>query len=298
MRLALVLEYDGTAFAGFQIQPQPGRRTVQGTVQAALERLAGSAIPVAGAGRTDTGVHARGQVVAFDAPGHLPVRTYASGLNRFLPDDVAVMLAREVAADFDPRRHARDRWYRYTLVQRPGRSPLVRTQALVVPSTLNLAGMADALGHLVGTHDFAAFTTPGADAPASTVRCLRTARLTATGDHVVIDLVGTAFLPQQVRRTVAALLLVGNRRRPPSWFGELVQDHRPGAAGPGVLPQGLCLMAVRYFPPYDDMLPPLDSAALHGVPLPGYLEGDDDAGDHPEDLHAERGGPAPQLACD
>src|SRR5262249_53381580 len=158
-----------------------------------------------------------------------------------------------------------DRWYRYTLVQRATRAPLERTQALIVPPTLDVAAMAEALASLAGTHDFAAFTTPGADAPDSTVRCLAAVRLAQTGDHVLIDMAGAAFLPQQVRRTVGALLLVGNRRRPAAWFSELLHDHRSGAAGPGVQPQGLCLMAVRYPPPYDDLLPSLDGPALHGV---------------------------------
>jgi len=162
----------------------------------------------------------------------------------------------------------------------------------------NVAAMTEALGYLAGTHDFAAFTRLGADAPDSTVRCIVATQLTATGEHVLVDVVGTTFLPQQVRRTVAALLLVGNRRRPPEWLSDLLREPRPGAAGPGAPPQGLCLMAVRYPPPYDDLLPTLDRAALHGVLLPGYPGGDDDAGDYPEDVHAERGGPATFLAGD
>lgn len=298
MRLALVLEYDGAAFAGFQVQPQPDRRTVHGVLAAALERLTGAHVKLAAAGRTDAGVHARGQVVAFDAPEQLPVRAFIGGLNRLLPEDVAVVKAREVGPAFDPRRHARDRWYRYTLLRRAVRSPLARTQALLVPPSLDVAAMGAALQHLVGRHDFAAFTTPGADAPATTVRCIAAARLAEAGDHLLLDVVGSAFLPQQLRRTVAALLLVGNRRRPPHWVRDLLDAAQLGAAGPAAPPQGLCLMAVRYPPPYHDLLPSLDGPALHGVPLPGYPEGDDYAGDYPQDLYAKSGRSEAGLACD
>lgn len=297
MRRALVLEYDGTAFAGFQVQPQPERRTVQGVLQQALQRLIGTPVKVAGAGRTDAGVHARGQVAAFDAPPELPLRAFVRGLNSLLPDDVAVITAKEVAADFDPRRHARDRWYRYTLLPRTERSPLERMGTLLVSPRLDVAAMASALRRLEGTHDYAAFTTPGADAPDSTVRCIMAARLTEAGGLWLVDVVGTAFLPQQLRRIVGALLLVGNRRRPPEWFGELLNEAQPGAAGPAAQPQGLCLMAVRYPPPHNDLLPPFDGRVLHGVPRPGEPEGDDDhAGNHPEDLFTEGSGPETGLA--
>lgn len=289
MRIALVLEYDGTAFAGFQVQPQPDRRTVQGVLAGALEQLTSAPVRVAGAGRTDAGVHARGQVAAFDTQARLPMRAYVGGLNSLLPDDIAAVKAQDVGADFDPRRHVRDRWYRYTLLRRDGRTVLERTQALIVLPSLDVAAMAAALAYLEGTHDFAAFTTPGADAPDRTVRCIRAARLTEVGDHLLIDVVGTAFLPQQIRRTLAALLLVGNRRRPADWVRSLLETPQRGAAGSAAQPQGLCLMAVRYPPPYDDLVPPLDGPALHGVPMPGTPEGDGYAGDHPEDLHTKAG---------
>lgn len=265
-RLALVVEYDGAGFAG--LQAQPDQRTVLGTLAAAIEGVCGGPVHLLGAGRTDAGVHALGQVVAFDAPVGLPVGAYVGGLNNRLPDDLAAVYGREVAPGFDPRRDARERRYRYTMLLRTGRSPLAAARTWLVSPRFNLEAMAEALAALPGTHDFAAFSKPGADMPPTTVRRITEARLSLAGDRLLLDLAGTAFLPQQVRRTAAALALVGSGRRRPEWFQELLEGARPGAAGSGAPPQGLCLMAVRYPPPYDD-LQPAQPLPVCGRPVEG-----------------------------
>ncbi|MCX6021054.1 MAG: tRNA pseudouridine(38-40) synthase TruA [Chloroflexi bacterium] len=265
-RLALVVEYNGAGFAG--LQRQPDQRTVLGTLAAALEGVNRAPVHLMGAGRTDAGVHAQGQVVAFDATVGLPIGAFVGGLNNRLPADVAAVYGREVAPGFDPRRDARERWYRYTMLLRSGRSPLAAAQTWLVSPRLNLEAMAEALAALRGTHDFAAFAKPGADMPPTSVRRITEARVTLAGDRLLVDIAGSAFLPQQVRRTVAALALVGSGRRRPEWFQELVEGARPGAAGSAAPPQGLCLMAVRYPPPYDD-LQPAQPLPVCGLPVEG-----------------------------
>ncbi|MBI4497255.1 MAG: tRNA pseudouridine(38-40) synthase TruA [Chloroflexi bacterium] len=251
-KLALVLEYDGTAYDGFQIQAHAP--TVQGKLQEALARLTGEAVRTVGAGRTDAGAHARGQVVSFSTASDLPSDTFVRGLNAYLPEDIAVQACWEVAPDFDARRSAASRWYRYTLLLRPVRSPLWRQGTYRVAAPLEHAAMAAACRALVGRHDLASFTTPEFRG-ASTVREVLRAEVRRVGELLLLDLEATAFLPQQVRRTVTALLQVGMGRAAPGHLEQLVQRPRLGAAGAGVPPGGLCLMAVRYPPPYAYLAP-------------------------------------------
>lgn len=256
-KLALVLEYDGAAYHGFQVQP--GAPTVQGKLQEALAFLTGERVRMVGAGRTDAGAHALGQVVSFGTESALPSDTVVSGLNAYLPQDIAVQACREVGQEFDARRSAGGRWYRYTLLRRRVRSAVLRTWSYRTGMPLDLTTMAAAGQALVGHHDFASFTTP--EYASGTVRQGLRAEITEDGGLVYIDLEATAFLPQQVRRTVAALLQVGTGRKTVADFRELLQRPYLGAAGSGVPACGLCLMAVRYPPPYDSLRP----AGVHPI---------------------------------
>ena len=238
MRYRARVEYDGTDFAGFQAQP--GRRTVQGELEKALTRLNdGERIRIDGAGRTDAGVHAQGQVVAFSYAGRLSAVELGRSLGAMLPKDVAIGPIRRVAPGFAPRQAARLREYRYSIWNGPP-SPLRERFALAVGERLDVPAMQQAAQALVGRHDFSAFGG-GHEQP---IRTLKGVRVRRSGRMITIDVVGDAFLRQMVRSIVAALLRVG---RGEATEGDLVNALRsPGRAFAGAIapPQGLCLRRV------------------------------------------------------
>ena len=252
-RIALLLEYDGTAFAGSQWQPPArGTRTVQEVLEAALFEFTGERAEagnrIAFAGRTDSGVHASGQVAALSTLTQHSPATCRDALNHFLPEDVVVRAAAEVAVTFDPRRDAEARRYRYRIEHGRVRSPLTRRQAWQVEHPLDASAMAEAMALLPRTaRDWAAFGGPvPADYP--TVRRLLDASVERCGPHeVVLEIEATGFLPHQVRRTAGALGRVGGGALSPAGFAALV-DGPPASVGPAAPPQGLTLLAVRYPP--------------------------------------------------
>jgi tRNA pseudouridine38-40 synthase len=245
-RLALLLEYDGTDFAGSQ--SQRSQRTVQDTVEAAIAEFTGERRRVAFAGRTDAGVHATGQVVALDTETAHGGPTWRDALNHFLPEDVAVREVAEVDERFDPRRHATSRRYRYRIEDGRDRSPLTRRTAWQLPHRLDAAAMAEAAARLPRTPcDWSAFCGPVAEGY-STVRALARCDVQrCEPDAVTVVMEAGGFLPHQVRRTVGALERVGNGRMSAEAFAALVAGP-PGSAGPAAPPQGLTLVAVRYPP--------------------------------------------------
>ena len=237
-RFRATVEYDGTDFAGFQLQV--GSRTVQGELEAALARLSGGIRqPVMGAGRTDAGVHALGQVIAFTYPGRLSVEALTEALNGTLPPDVAISGLRRAPAGFNPRYAARYREYRYTIWNGP-RSPLRERTSLWVRLELDVTAMAEAATAFEGRHDFSPFG--GADPqPVRTVNRLRVRR---KGSTVTIDVRADAFLRGMVRRIVAALLAVGRRELEASAVPGLLQAGRPALDGAAAPARGLCLRRV------------------------------------------------------
>jgi tRNA pseudouridine38-40 synthase len=237
-RFRATVEYDGTEFAGFQLQR--GARTVQGELEAALARLSGgNRQPVMGAGRTDAGVHASGQVIAFTYQGGLSDEGLTDALNGILPPDVAIRDLRRAPAGFNPRYAARYRDYRYSVWNGP-RSPLRERTAHWVRVDLDLAAMARAATALEGRHDFSAFG--GADPqPVRTVHRIRVRR---TGSLVTIDVRGDAFLRGMVRRIVATLLAVGIGKLDASAVGSLLTARTPALEGAAAPAKGLCLRRV------------------------------------------------------
>ena len=232
------VEYDGTDFAGFQIQP--GARTVQGELEAALTRISGgSRVRVAAAGRTDAGVHATGQVIAFTDPKGRPATELARALDALLPGDVAIREVRRVPAGFNPRYAARYREYRYTIWNGP-RSPLRERFALGVRDPLDTAAMERAGSVLVGRHDFSAFGV----AHRQPVRIVHSIRVRRNGSLVTIDVAADAFLGQMVRRIVAALLEVGHRRTTEEAVTAALSSRRPAFNGAVAPAKGLCLRHV------------------------------------------------------
>ncbi len=243
-RIALVLEYDGSRYGGSQIQKNA--LTIQGELERAVRRLTAEKVRVAFAGRTDAGVHARGQVASFLTGAPYDVEVFVRGLNRWLPDDIAVRRALEVPQAFDVRRRARRRGYRYLIYNSPVPSPLSRNRAWHIAEPLDVGAMARAAACLVGRHDFAAFAGSLANPVASTVRTVYGFAVRRRGRLVIFEVEADAFLPHQVRRTVGALVQVGAGRQAPEQFEGLLREAQPGAAGPAAPPQGLYLMRVTY----------------------------------------------------
>ena len=238
MRYRATVEYDGTEFAGFQVQP--GARTVQGALESALGHLSGGTRqPVDGAGRTDAGVHATGQVIAFTYAGRLSAAALAEALNGLLPPDVAIRDLRRATGGFHPRYAARYREYRYTVWNGP-RSPLLERTALRVRTRLDTDAMARAAQAFVGRHDFSAFG--GADP--QPVRNVHHVRVRREGNLVTIDVRADAFLRGMVRRMVATLLEVGKGRIEEDAVAAALAERQPAFGGAAAPARGLCLRRV------------------------------------------------------
>lgn len=242
-RLKLVLEYDGTAYHGWQVQP--GLDTVQGRLQGVLSRLVGVPVHVMGAGRTDAGVHALGQVASCAIEIRLEDHTLQRALNANLPPDIVVRDVASVADDFDARRSAREKTYRYTILRREVRSALEGRYSLHVPWVVDVGAMGEAAQCLIGTHDFSAFRA-GACAATTPVRTVSRAVWRTEGDLCRFEIVGNAFLQHMVRIIVGTLLDVGRGKRRAGDVAEVLSSRDRRRAGKTAPPQGLCLVHVAY----------------------------------------------------
>lgn len=240
-RLLAFVEYDGTDFEGFQLQKRG--RTVQGELEKALYRITGERLRVVGSGRTDSGVHAQGQAVHFDSAWSRSTETLLRALNALLPKDIAVHSIRKVPDDFSARYSAKSRWYRYTILNQPVRSPLEERYSLYISDQLDVGAMDIAARLLLGVHDFGAFGTPP-HGENSVREMLRTA-VVQNGTHICVDLEANAFLYRMVRRIVGTLLQVGRGQLTKvEEFGDVMAKRR--RAGQSVPAHGLCLVAVKY----------------------------------------------------
>jgi tRNA pseudouridine38-40 synthase len=244
-RIRLTLEYDGTDFVGWQ--RQLNGRSVQEVVERALAELLGEAVRVDASGRTDAGVHALGQVVAFTAPRELPAKAYLRGLSGLLPADVAVVAASEVPEDFEPRRWATGKRYRYLISRRRARAPLLRRTHWEVFAPLDVTAMRAAAPALLGPHDFSSFQAFDCEAPHPR-RTLRELELLEEGEVLRFEVEGTAFLRHMVRNIVGSLVEVGRGKRPPGWIADVLAARDRRLAGPTAPAHGLTLVEVSYGP--------------------------------------------------
>jgi tRNA pseudouridine38-40 synthase len=240
-RIALLLEYDGTAYCGSQYQENGP--SIQAALESAINNLTDEGVRASFAGRTDAGVHALGQVAAFDTEATLAIESFVSGLNHFLPDDIAVKRALEVQAEFDPRRDAKNRVYAYRIANVPVRSPLMRNRVWHVERPLDVVAMRRAARQLEGAHDFAAFAAPF---EGRTERTLRTCEIMGSCEQLTVRMEAQAFLPHQVRRTVGPLVEVGLHRMTVEALVELLDAAKPSTAGPAAPPCGLYLAHIEY----------------------------------------------------
>ncbi len=242
-RIAMGLEYDGSRFHGWQVQPGGG--TVQDALQAAISAVAGQPLEVVCAGRTDAGVHATAQVVHFDSPVDRPDSAWVRGVNSHLPDDVAVRWAQPVSPEFHARFSAFGRRYRYILLNRPQRVGLAHGRVGWFHAPLDLAAMQEAAGLLLGTHDFSAFRAASCQAK-SPIKEMRRAVVTQQGDLFFFDFEASAFLHHMVRNLVGMLVYVGKGNHPPSWVNELIAERDRRFAAPTFAADGLYLAGVDY----------------------------------------------------
>jgi tRNA pseudouridine38-40 synthase len=241
--IRVAVEYDGTRFFGFQFQPN--RRTVAGVLEGALSSMLRETVKIAGAGRTDAGVHASGQVISLRTTRDFPFERLAVALNSVLPGDISVRDVAIVADDFSARFSARERRYVYAILNREDRSALLAHRAYHVYGPLDLAAMRAAAGHLVGRHDFRSFCgmLPGGGVTVRTVNELEVER---SGDVVWVRIAAGGFLHRMVRTIVGTLVECGRGRRDPASIPSVLHARAREAAGLTAPPQGLYLAGVRY----------------------------------------------------
>lgn len=238
----LDLEYDGSGFRGWA--RQPGLRTVQGELETALATVLREKVELTVAGRTDTGVHARGQVASFETPAEVP-SDLARSLNGLGPGDIGVTAATVVADGFDARRDARSRSYRYRLLARRAPSPFEQGRALWWPHRVDREALDACAGALVGTHDFTAFTPTQTD-HVRFDRDVLAASWSQAGDALEFEITADAFMRNMVRALVGTQLEVASGRRTATSFAQLLNGAPRSAGGDTAPPHGLYLESVSY----------------------------------------------------
>ena len=242
-KVALGVEYDGTEFFGWQAQRE--QRSVQSTLTEAIGQVADERVVVHGAGRTDTGVHALQQVVHFEASAERTPRQWVLGVNSNLPADVRVQWAREMPDDFDARRSATARHYRYLVLESDVDSPLLRRRAWRVRGPLDCAAMTRAALALLGENDFSAFRAAGCQSR-TPMRRLMAAGVERAGRIVALDFVANAFLHHMVRNLVGVLVEIGTGRAPAAWASEVLAAKDRRLAAVTAPANGLTLIDVAY----------------------------------------------------
>jgi len=244
-RLAVGIEYDGTAYAGWP--HQPGRATVQDCVQKAISAVADHPVTVAAAGRTDAGVHAWAQVAHFDTRAERPVRGWVLGANSHLPPDIAIHWAMEVEPSFHARHTAQGRSYRYCMLRRATRPAILRDRVCWTRATLHAEAMHDAAQALVGEHDFSSFRAVECQSTTA-LRHLASISVYAEGPLVVMEISANSYLQHMVRNIAGTLMQVGAGERPPAWVAEILAARDRTRAGITAPACGLYLWRVRYPP--------------------------------------------------
>lgn len=241
-RVVLGLSYDGHDFEGWQTQPHG--RTVQDRLSKAIETIAHDTVSIVCAGRTDTGVHARQQVVHFDPAVERPLTAWVKGVNHSLPPTVSVKGAKLLDSGFHARFSAVSRTYRYYFYSSPVRDPFKRFMTWV-HHPLDLQAMRSASACLLGTHDFSAFRASQCQA-ASPVRTLQAINLFEEADHCYFEIQGNAFLHHMVRNLMGSLMEVGLGRQQPNWLKQVLESRNRSLAAKTYPAQGLSLWKIEY----------------------------------------------------
>jgi tRNA pseudouridine38-40 synthase len=243
-RYKIVVSYDGTDYAGWQVQPNGV--TVQEKIESAIFQLAGEHVKVHGSGRTDQGVHARGQVAHFDLCRELPLKAIERGLNSLLPVDIRIMKAQRVAPDFHARKSAKGKEYRYFIWNGRTMPPYLRNYRAHVKSKLDLGAMREAAKLLAGAHDFTAFSANPGRIIESNVRQVTSVKISKAGHDIVISAKGEGFLYKMVRSLAGFLIRVGEGAIPASEVPAIIASKTRTARVPTAPAQGLFLWNVNY----------------------------------------------------
>jgi tRNA pseudouridine38-40 synthase len=255
-RIALGIEYNGSQFNGYQLQ-SAGTRTVQGELEKALSTVANEPVRLTCAGRTDTGVHATGQVVHFDTPVQRELKAWMLGGNTNLPRDIAIHWVREVGEDFSARFSAVSRSYRYILFNRKIRSAVFQHNVSWSFEPLDATKMNGAAQTLLGEHDFSAFRSSQCQAKHA-VREMQAISVKRESDYVILDIKANAFLHHMVRNIMGSLMVIGRGEQPVDWLQLVLQGQDRKKAGITAQAAGLYLINVEYPPE-------------HGLPDSGWL---------------------------
>ena len=242
-RIALGLEYDGSSFAGWQIQRD--KRTVQACLERAVAKVAAESVDLVCAGRTDSGVHALEQVAHFDTGAQRDMRSWVLGVNTNLPDDVLVLWARPVPDEFHARSCAIARFYRYVILNRGMRSALRPRQATWCFYPLDAGRMQEAADHLIGDHDFSSFRAQGCQSN-SPRRLMHLIRVWREDEEVIVEICANAFLHHMVRNIAGVLMAIGAGKRESDWTRELLELKNRSLAGITAPADGLYLAGVYY----------------------------------------------------
>ena len=243
MRIALGVEYDGSAFYGWQSQPK--LRTVQGCIEKAISKVANKEITIQCAGRTDTGVHALNQVIHFDTPVDRPVKAWLYGVNAQLPKDICIHWSAEVSDEFHARFSATSRSYRYVIYNHSVRPAVGRSCVTWHYRPLNSEKMHEAAQKLVGEQDFSSFRSSECQSN-SPFRCIDSISVTRKGNYIIIDVKANAFLHHMVRNIAGVLMLIGNDRKDVEWVNHLLEVKSRTEGGETAPPYGLYLFDVGY----------------------------------------------------
>lgn len=244
-RIALGIEYDGSAYSGWQKQKSPQQETVQQYIETALSNVADEDVVVSCAGRTDAGVHATCQVVHFDASVDRGEKAWTQGVNSMLPRTIRVVWSRVQQPDFHARFSALSRRYLYLMYQRDIQSAMLHGRASHIRSHLNEAAMHSAAQHLLGEQDFTSFRAAGCQSRTA-MRNVMHANVYRQGGFLIFDVKANAFLQHMVRNMMGSLLQVGRGEKDPAWIGELLALQDRTQAAPTALPDGLYLVGVEY----------------------------------------------------
>ena len=242
MRLALIIEYEGTDYSGFQFQENAS--TIQGELEKSINYLTGDIVRIKGAGRTDAGVHAKNQVIAFDSKFSDDLEVYFRGINYYLPESISVKSIFEVSQDFDPRRDATSRVYKYTILNSDSSSPLLRRTTYFDSDYMDIEIMKKASQMFLGVHDFKKFCSP-VKTGLSTVREIFDSKIDHENSLIFYTVEGNAFLPRQVRRMVGSLLKIAKGKMNLDELFELICAKGDNIS-PSLPANGLCLEKVNY----------------------------------------------------
>lgn len=269
-RVALGIEYKGSDYRGFQVQPN-GVKTVQQALEKALSIVADESISLVCAGRTDAGVHATNQVIHFDTLAKRPAKAWVRGAAAHLPNTIGVRWALDVPPAFHARFSAQSRTYRYLICDAPTASAVLHDQVTWSPHPLDLSLMQQGARYLVGEHDFTSFraTQCQAKSPVRTIEYLHLAR---RGELIVLEVRANAFLHHMVRNIVGVLMQVGAGFKAPAWVGDVLQARDRTAAGVTAKPYGLYLVGVDY-PDTFGLPKPAPGPLFFPEPLGGFAPG-------------------------